>query len=225
MRLLLAEDERELSSALAAILRHSNYSVDAVYDGADALDYGLNGGYDGIILDIMMPKRDGLSVLRELRAQGVGTPVLLLTAKSQVEDRIQGLDTGADDYLVKPFAMGELLARIRAMTRRKGEFSPNTLTYGGLTLDRESFELCCGSKTCRLGNREFQIMELLLSSPRRLFSTEFLLEKIWGWDGEAEVNVVWVYISNLRKKLASLDSPVEIRAARGLGYTLEVRND
>lgn len=225
MRLLLAEDERELSSALAAILKHSNYSVDAVYDGADALDYGLAGGYDGIILDIMMPKRDGLSVLRELRAQGVGTPVLLLTARGQVEDRIQGLDTGADDYLVKPFAMGELLARIRAMTRRKGEFSPNTLAYGGLTLDRECFELSCGSSACRLGNREFQIMELLMTSPRRLFSTEFLLEKIWGWDGEAEVNVVWVYISNLRKKLAALDSPVEIRAARGLGYTLEVRSD
>lgn len=221
MRLLLAEDEKELSKALCAVLKHNNYSVDPVYNGQDALDYGLCENYDGIILDIMMPKMDGLTVLKKLREQGVSTPVIILTAKAEIEDRIAGLDTGADDYLTKPFAMGELLARIRALTRRKSEFSPNLLSFSNLSLNRESFELSVGENSIRLGNKEFQMMEMLLSNPGRLISTEQFMERIWGYETEAEINVVWVYISYLRKKLTTLGAKLEIKAVRGLGYTLE----
>ena len=221
MRLLLAEDEKELSKALCAILKHNNYSVDAVFNGQDALDYGLCENYDGIILDIMMPKMNGLDVLKELRAQGISTPVLMLTAKAEVDDRILGLDLGADDYLTKPFSMGELLARIRAVTRRKSEFSPNLLTSGNMSLNRETFELSSESTTIRLGNKEFQMMEMLMSNPGRLISTEQFMERIWGYETEAEINVVWVYISYLRKKLSNLNANVEIKAVRGVGYTLE----
>lgn len=221
MRILLAEDERELSNALAAILKHNHYSVDAVYDGADALDYGFSENYDGIILDIMMPKRNGLEVLSQLRKKHIATPVLLLTAKAEVEDRIAGLDTGADDYLTKPFAMGELLARLRAVTRRRADFAPNLLEYGNIRLNCETFELCGPRDSLRLGSKEFQILEMLLASPNRSFSAEQLLERIWGYDTESETNVVWVYISCLRKKLASLGAAVGIRAVRGLGYSLE----
>lgn len=221
MRLLLAEDEKELSKALCTVLKHNNYSVDPVYNGQDALDYGLCENYDGIILDIMMPKMNGLDVLKKLRENGISTPVIILTAKSEIEDRITGLDTGADDYLTKPFAMGELLARIRALTRRKSEFSPNLLSYGNIALNRETFELSVGENSVRLGNKEFQMIEMLLSNPGRLISTEQFMERIWGYETEAEINVVWVYISYLRKKLASLGSCVEIKAVRGVGYTLE----
>ncbi len=221
MRLLIAEDERELANALAAILRHSHYSVDAVYDGEDALDYALTQNYDGLILDIMMPKRDGLSVLAELRRQGVDTPVLLLTAKSEIDDRIAGLDTGADDYLTKPFAMGELLARIRAMTRRKAAFTPDVLSFGNIRLDRQSFALSGDTASFRLSNKEYQMMEMLMRSPGRVISTEQFMERVWGYDSDAEVNVVWVYISYLRKKLAALNASVAIKATRGLGYSLE----
>lgn len=221
MRLLLAEDEKELSKALCAVLKHNNYSVDPVYNGQDALDYGLCENYDGIILDIMMPKMDGLEVLRKLRENGISTPVIILTAKSEIEDRITGLDTGADDYLTKPFNMGELLARLRALTRRKSEFSPNLLSFGNLSLNRESFELSVGEDSVRLGNKEFQMMEMLMSNPSRLISTEQFMERIWGYETEAEINVVWVYISYLRKKLTSLNASVEIKAVRGVGYTLE----
>ncbi len=221
MRLLLAEDEKDLSRALCAILKHNNYSVDAVYNGQDALDYGLDENYDGIILDLMMPKKNGLEVLRELRSKGISTPVLILTAKSEVEDRILGLDTGADDYLTKPFNMGELLARVRALTRRKSEFSPNIMTFGNISLSRENFELSCAGESLRLGNKEFQMLEMLISNPGRLISTEQFMERIWGYDTDAEINVVWVYISYLRKKLSSLDCNVEIKAVRGVGYTLE----
>ena len=221
VRLLLAEDERELSKALCAVLKHNNYSVDPVYNGQDALDYGLCENYDGIILDIMMPKMDGLEVLRKLRENGVSTPVIFLTAKSEIEDRITGLDTGADDYLTQPFNMGELLARIRALTRRKSEYSPNLLTFGNISLNRETFELSSGENSVRLGNKEFQMMEMLLSNPARLISTEQFMERIWGYETEAEINVVWVYISYLRKKLTSLSASVEIKAVRGVGYTLE----
>ena len=220
MRLLLAEDEKELSKALCAILKHNNYSVDAVYDGQDALDYGLDENYDGIILDLMMPKKNGLEVLEELRKAGVSTPVLILTAKTQLEDKIAGLDKGADDYLTKPFATGELLARIRAMTRRKSEFTPNLMTFGNLSLNRETFELSSPSGTVRLGNKEFQMLELLMDNPGRLISTEQFMERIWGYETEAEINVVWVYISYIRKKLAGLDANVEIKATRGVGYSL-----
>ena len=221
MRLLLAEDEKELSKALCAILKHNNYSVDAVFNGQDALDYGLCENYDGIILDIMMPKKNGLEVLKELREQGISTPVLILTAKAEVDDRILGLDLGADDYLTKPFSMGELLARIRAITRRKSEFSPNLLSSGNLSLNRETFELSVDGNSIRLGNKEFQMIEMLMVNPGRLISTEQFMERIWGYETEAEINVVWVYISYLRKKLSTLNANVEIKAVRGVGYTLE----
>lgn len=221
MRLLLAEDEKDLSKALCAILKHNNYSVDPVYNGEDALDYGLCENYDGIILDLMMPKKNGIEVLKELRESGVSTPVLILTAKAEVDDRIVGLDAGADDYLTKPFAMGELLARIRALTRRKTEFSPNVITLGNLSLNRETFELSTDKGTFRLGNKEFQMIEMLMNNPGRLISTEHFMEKIWGYETEAEINVVWVYISYLRKKLTSLEASLEIKATRGVGYTLE----
>lgn len=221
MRLLLAEDEKELSKALCAILKHNNYSVDAVYNGQDALDYGLAENYDAIILDLMMPKKNGLDVLRELRGAGISTPVIILTAKSEVEDRILGLDTGADDYLTKPFNTGELLARLRALTRRKAEFSPNLLCFGNISLNRESFELSCGDEHLRLGNKEFQMLEMLITNPGRLISTEQFMGRIWGYDSDAEINVVWVYISYLRKKLSSVGANVEIKAVRGVGYTLE----
>lgn len=221
MRLLLAEDEKELSNALVAILKHNNYSVDAVYDGQEAYEYALAENYDGIILDIMMPKMSGLEALVKLREKGVSTPVLLLTAKSEIEDRIKGLDSGADDYLPKPFAMGELLARIRAMTRRRAQFSPGILSYGNISLNRANYELYSDKGSFRLGNKEYQIMEMLMSSPNHLISTEQFMERIWGYDSEAEINVVWVYISYLRKKLAQLGADVEIKATRGVGYMLE----
>ncbi|WP_342758944.1 response regulator transcription factor [Kineothrix sedimenti] len=225
MRILLAEDEKELSNALVAILKHNNYSVDPVYDGADALDYGLSGNYDVIVLDIMMPKMDGIKVLEQLRQQGIHTPVLMLTAKTEVEDRILGLDKGADDYLSKPFAMGELLARIRAMGRRKSEFTPNLIEAGNISLNKENYELSNGQSMLRLGNKEFQMMEMLMVNPKRLISTEQFMERIWGYDAEAEINVVWVYISYLRKKLASLNANVKIKAVRSVGYTLEESDD
>jgi Response regulators consisting of a CheY-like receiver domain and a winged-helix DNA-binding domain len=225
MKLLLAEDERELSAALCAILRHNNYSVDAVYNGNDALDYALTGDYDGLILDIMMPNRDGISVLSELRRSGKAVPVLILTAKSEVSDRIAGLDAGADDYLSKPFDTGELLARVRAMTRRRTGFSPNELVYGNVKLNRETFELSViGGGSCRLGNKEFQMFEMLMTSPQRIISTEQFMEHIWGYDSESEIGVVWVYISFLRKKLASQGADVEIKASRGVGYSLEIKS-
>lgn len=221
MRILLAEDERELSKALCAVLKHNNYSADAVYNGQDALDYGLCENYDAIILDLMMPKMNGLDVLKRLREQGVDTPVIILTAKSELEDKITGLDAGADDYLTKPFAMGELLARLRALTRRKSEFSPNLISFGNVSLNRETFELYTDKESVRLGNKEFQMMEMLLSNAGRLISTEQFMEHIWGYETEAEINVVWVYISYLRKKLTTLEANIEIKAVRGVGYTLE----
>ncbi|WP_035765466.1 response regulator transcription factor [Butyrivibrio sp. NC2002] len=220
MKLLLAEDEKELSNALVAILKHSGYTVDAVYDGQDALDYILSSDYDGIILDIMMPHLEGTEVLKRIRDKGVQTPVLFLTAKSEIEDRIAGLDLGADDYLTKPFDMGELLARIRAMTRRKADFSPNNLSCGNLELDRSEYMLKTeGHEGIRLANREFQMMEMLMTTPGHIISVDSFMDRIWS-DGEADVNVVWVYISNLRKKLTSLDANVEIKASRGLGYSI-----
>lgn len=221
MRLLLAEDELALSRALAAILERSNYSVDAVYDGQAALDYLENGDYDGIILDIMMPKLDGISVLKEIRKKGNSTPVLLLTAKAEVDDKVSGLDAGANDYLAKPFHSRELLARIRAMTRpRTGQVS-SVLRMGNVSLDRSTYELSTPYGSFRLAGREFQMMELLLSNPRMVISTERFMEKIWGYDSEAELNVVWVYISYLRKKLTALKADILIKATRNVGYSLE----
>lgn len=221
MRVLLAEDEKEMSNALVAILKHNNYSVDAVYDGADALDYGLSENYDVIILDIMMPKMNGIEVLEKLREKGIHTPILMLTAKTQIEDRIIGLDKGADDYLSKPFAMGELLARVRAMSRRKSEFTPNLIKVGNISLNKENYELSNEGSSLRLGNKEFQMLEMLMTNPKRLISTEQFMERIWGYDAEAEINVVWVYISYLRRKLESLGANIKIKAVRGAGYSLE----
>ena len=224
MRLLLAEDERELSNALVAILKHNHYSVDAVYNGREALEYLTSQNYDGVILDIMMPETDGITVLKTIRGRGSTVPVIMLTAKSEIDDRVLGLDSGANDYLTKPFDLDELLARIRAMTRGAGA-GDSCLSFGGLTLNRATYELTSPSGCFRLANKEFQMMELLLSNPRHVISTERFMEKVWGYDSEAEINVVWVYISYLRKKLAALNSGVQIRASRNVGYSLEERHD
>jgi DNA-binding response OmpR family regulator len=222
MKLLYAEDERSLAEAVVDVLEYHKYKVDVVYDGRDALDYAENDRYDGIILDVMMPRKSGLEVLQALRAKGDRTPILLLTAKAEVEDRIQGLDLGADDYLPKPFAMGELLARIRAMLRRREEFTPDLLTMGNLSLDRQSYQLCVGENRILLPKLEFQMMELFLLNRGIYLSTEDILVKVWGYDTDAEIGIVWVYISYLRKKLASLGANVSLKAKRGIGYTLEL---
>jgi DNA-binding response OmpR family regulator len=221
VRILLAEDEKEMSNALTAILKHNNYSVDAVYNGVDALDYGMTGNYELLILDVMMPGLNGIEVVTKLRKNNINSPVLILTAKSQIEDRIVGLDAGADDYLCKPFAMGELLARVRAMSRRKSEYTPNIISLGNISLNKESYELYSGNNALRLGNKEFQMMELLMTNPKCIISTEQFMERIWGYDAEAEINVVWVYISYLRRKLEALGADIKIKAIRGVGYSLE----
>lgn len=221
MRLLLAEDEKALSKALTAILERNNYAVDAVYDGQAALEYLEADNYDGVILDIMMPKVDGITVLKEIRKKGNLIPVLLLTAKSEVDDKVEGLDAGANDYLAKPFHSKELLARIRAMTRIRTGQSSSTLQLGNVVLNRATFELSTSKGSFRLANKEFQMMELLMSNPDTLISSERFMEKIWGYDSEAEINVVWVYISYLRKKLAALHANIQIKVTRSLGYSLE----
>ena len=221
MRLLLAEDEVELAKALGVILRHNNYSVDTVHNGEDALCYLENGDYDGAILDIMMPKLDGLSVLRRVRAAGNGIPVLILTAKSEIDDRVEGLDAGADDYLTKPFAMKELLARVRALLRRRTESADVKLTFADITLEISTSMLSCGANELRLTNKEFQMLEMLIEADGGIISVEKFMDKIWGYDSETEQNVVWVYVSYLRRKLESLGSSVRIAAHRNLGYSLE----
>ena len=221
MRLLLAEDEQALSKALTTILERNNYSVDAAYDGKGTLEYLEADNYDGVILDIMMPKIDGITVLQEIRKKGNLIPVLLLTAKSEVDDKVVGLDAGANDYLTKPFNSRELLARIRAMTRTQTVQGNSQLKVGNITLDRATYELSSPSGSYRLANKEFQMMEMLMSNPKNLISSERFMEKIWGYDSEAEINVVWVYISYLRKKLAALHANIQIKAMRNAGYTLE----
>lgn len=221
MRILLAEDEMALSKALVTILERNNYSVDPVYDGQAALAYAECGNYDGMVLDIMMPKMDGITVLTKLRNQGNRVPILLLTARSEIDDKVQGLDAGANDYLTKPFHVQELLARIRAMTRLQHAQTNTRLQVGSVTLDRATFELSTPTGSFRLANKEFQMLELLMSNPRSLISTERFMEKIWGYDSQAEVNVVWVYISYLRKKLSALQANVQIKATRNAGYSLE----
>ncbi len=222
MRLLLAEDEEALSKAMVTILKHNNYAVDAVYDGQQALDYLECGIYDGLILDLMMPKVDGITVLKTIRRKGNKIPVLILTAKSEVDDKVFGLDCGADDYLTKPFVTKELLARIRAMTRRQSDLQDNALVYGDLRLDRTSFELISQKGKLLLTAKEFQIMEMFMMNPKCILSAEQLMDRVWGLESETEISVVWTYISYLRKKLKTLDSSVTIRAVRNVGYTLEV---
>ena len=221
MRLLLAEDELALSRAITAILKKNNYEVDAVYDGEEALDWLATNNYDGVILDIMMPKLDGISVLKRVRAGGNTVPILILTAKSEVDDKVIGLDAGANDYLTKPFAAKELLARIRAMTRTQSAQNSSEMRMGNICLNRATFELSSPTDSFRLANKEFQMMELLLANPRRLISTELFMERIWGQDSDTEINIVWVYISYLRKKLAALGANIQIKATRNAGYTLE----
>lgn len=220
MKLLFAEDERSLSRAITHILEKNCYSVDAVYDGQAALEYLENGDYDGVILDIMMPKVDGITVLRELRSKGNHVPVLMLTAKAEIDDKVLGLDTGANDYLTKPFDTKELLARIRAMTRGNQAVDA-TLNYGNITLNRTNFEISSPTGSFRLANKEYQMMELLMANAGQLISSDQFLEKIWGLDSNVESSVVWVYISYLRKKLSALNANVSIRAVRNAGYVLE----
>lgn len=220
MRLLLAEDETSLARAIVKILEKNNYTAEAVHNGEDALSYLETGEYDAAILDIMMPQMDGIEVLKRLRAKGNMIPILMLTAKAEIDDKVKGLDCGANDYLTKPFDAKELLARIRAMTRGQS-VADSKLTYGNIVLDRATFELSSPTGSFRLANKEFQMMEILLSNPQHLVSTERLMERIWGYDTEAEINVVWVYISYLRKKLGVLHADIQIKATRNAGYSLE----
>ncbi|MDE6501706.1 MAG: response regulator transcription factor [Ruminococcus sp.] len=222
MKLLIVEDEMQLADALTEILRRNMYTVDTVYDGIDGLDNALTGIYDGIILDIMLPRMNGIEILRNIRKEKIQTPVLLLTARSEVEDKIKGLDCGADDYLTKPFVTGELLARIRAMTRRKGEIlDDNKLEYNGLELNKNMCAIVYGRNDVKLSLKEYHIMEMLISNPHQILPKERIIEKIWGYESDVEYNNIEVYISFLRKKIAVLSAPVQIKTARGIGYSLE----
>lgn len=223
MRLLIAEDELDLAEVLTVFFEKNHFAVDTVHNGADAYDYALSGAYDAIILDVMMPKMNGIEVLQRLRAEHCATPIMMLTAKGETDDRITGFNAGADDYLPKPFDPDELISRVRAMLRRSEAYRPTLLTCGDLTLDPGTGQLTCGAQSLRLSGREFQIMELFMRSPQQLFSAERIMEKVWGWDNEAEINVVWVNISNLRKKLKAIGSHTALVANRGLGYLLEVQ--
>ncbi len=222
MRLLFAEDEKALSRAVCEILKKSSYAVDPVYDGEEALDYLEAGEYDGAILDVMMPKMDGIQVLKAIRAKGNTIPVLMLTAKSEVDDKVLGLDSGANDYLTKPFAAKELLARIRAMTRQQAAQTDSVLRAGNLSLNQATLVLAGPEGSVKLGSKEFQLMELLMANAGRLIPTERIMEKVWGYDSDTDISVVWVYISYLRKKLTALGADAAIKATRNVGYSLEV---
>lgn len=220
MRLLVIEDETALADALCEILKQNSYMVDAVYNGLDGLDYARSDVYDIILLDIMLPGMDGITVLKTLRKEQIFTPVILLTAKSELNDIITGLDAGSDDYLAKPFSTGELLARIRALTRRGSSYIGEIITYADISLNKGTMELCCGSHSIKLGAKEFQIIEIFLSNPKQVIPKNLLIEKVWGIDTDAEYNNVEVYISFLRQKLHSLDTKVQIRTSRGVGYQI-----
>ncbi len=222
MRLLIAEDDTKLLKSLKHIFESNKYVVDAVSNGIDAYDYALTGEYDGIVLDIMMPGMDGIEVLRRVRGQGVSTPVLFLTARTEIYQRVEGLDAGADDYLPKPFSTQELLARVRAMLRRKDNYSPEVVRVGALTLNCSTFELSYAGQVCSLSSREYQIIEMLMQRPSFIVTSDDFMTHVWGWDSDVDVSVIWVHISNIRKKLASMSAPVEIRFIRGAGYKLEV---
>ncbi len=221
MKILVVEDEVALAEALSEILKRNKYNVDTVYDGEDGREYGLTDIYDCIILDIMLPKMNGIDVLKTLRKRHISTPVLLLTAKSDVEDKIKGLDSGADDYLTKPFISGELLARVRSLTRRKGEVVTDEFTFGDIALNKSTFSLSREGQFLKLSLKEYQIMELLIANPKQLIPKERFIEKIWGYESDVEYNNVEVYISFLRKKLSAIGSSVTIKTARGIGYFLE----
>ena len=225
MRLLIAEDELDLAEALTVFFQKNHFSVDAVNDGADAYEYASSGEYDAIILDVMMPKMNGIDVLRRLRAEGIKTPVMMLTAKGMKDDRITGFNAGADDYLPKPFEPDELICRVRAMLRRSDNYRPSALEFGDVTLDPSTGLLACSGRSVRLSGREYQVMELFMRSPNIVFSADKIMERVWGWDSDAEINVIWMHILNLRKKLRSIGSKITIRAVRGLGYALEESDD
>ena len=225
MRILIVEDEIALSNVLSEILKKNNYAVDAVYDGADGLDYAVSGLYDAILLDIMLPKMNGLEMLQALRSQGHSTPVLLLTAKSEIEDKVKGLDCGADDYITKPFATDELLARVRSVLRRKDVFISSEQSFRDLTIDKNTLKIATKKDEIKMSLKEYQILEMLIINPNQIISKEQFVEKIWGYDFDGEYNSVEVYISFVRKKLTAIGSKVKIKAHRGVGYSLEVRND
>ncbi|AIZ35986.1 MULTISPECIES: response regulator transcription factor [Parvimonas] len=224
MRILICEDEIDLADGLCTILKGNKYSVDVVYDGEEALTYLEAENYDAVVLDIMMPKVDGITVLKTIRENGNSIPVIMLTAKSELEDKVIGLDCGADDYLTKPFEVKELLARLRAITRRKETVTDNVLTFGNITLNRTNFELSSEKGSYKLTNKEFQMLEMLMSTPSNIISADTFMDKIWGYDTDSDISVVWVYISYLRKKLAKLDADVEIKVTRNVGYSLETIN-
>lgn len=221
MRILLAEDDPKLLKSLIHIFKANKFSVDGVTNGTDALAYAQLGEYDGLVLDIMMPGLDGIEVLKRLRREGVTAPALFLTARTEVSQRVEGLDAGADDYLAKPFSTAELLARVRAMLRRKDNFVPDLLTYRSLVLNRSTYEFSCGDRTQALSGKEFQIAEMLLQQPHCIVPAGQFMTHIWGWDADVDTSVVWVHISNLRKKIDAIGAPVEIRFVRNAGYTLE----
>ena len=225
MKLLIAEDDPKLLKSLIHILETNKFSVDGVNNGDDALSYGLTGEYDGLILDIMMPGMDGLKVLQSLRASNITTPALFLTARTEVSDRVEGLDAGADDYLPKPFSTVELLARIRAMLRRKDTYLPDLLTVGSVTLNRSTYQLGFGNELQSLSGKEFQILEMLMQQPGVIISSERFITHLWGWDTSVDISVIWVHISNLRKKISAINAPMEIRFIRNACYVLEVKND
>jgi two-component system, OmpR family, response regulator ArlR len=223
MRILIVEDEIHLAEALAQILRKNNYTVDTANDGDSGLDNALTDIYDLIILDIMLPKVDGITILRNIRQEGLSTPIILLTAKGEISDKVAGLDSGADDYLAKPFSTEELLARIRAMSRRKGEvLQDNTLKFGDIQLNPATLKLSKDNKEIKLILKESELLEFLISRKNMTTSKEMIIEKIWGFDSEVEHNHVEVYISFLRKKLSFLTSEVKINTVRGVGYVLEL---
>ena len=221
MRILFADDDRQLCRAAQTLLEHEGYTVETVYNGADALELAETGEFDGIILDWMMPEMSGIAVLEELRRDGITTPCLMLTARTEVEDRVAGLDSGADDYLSKPFNTSELLARLRAIIRRHEVYAPELVSFGDLTLDKGTMELRCREAAVRLGNKAFRLMEMFMENPRRVFTVDQLITRVWGWDNETEMNLLWVTMSQLRKKLSELETSAEIKAVRGVGYSLE----
>ena len=225
MRLLVAEDDARLLKSLLHVFKSNRFLADGVDNGADALDYALSGEYDAIVMDVMMPAKDGLAVLRELRENKVNTPVLLLTARTQIEQRIEGLDAGADDYLPKPFAMAELLARVRAIIRRKDNYTPDRLSFGQGVLDGAGQTLCGPQQKAALSAREFQIMEMLMRNQNVIITPEQLITHIWGWESDVDVSVVWVHVSNLRKKIEKAGAGLQIRFVRNAGYVLEESYD
>lgn len=224
MRILIVEDEKALSRVLVKIFEKNYYSVDAVYNGQEALDYIATGNYDIVLMDVMMSVMDGITALKKIRADGNQIPVLLLTAKSEADDKVMGLDSGANYYITKPFDTKELLAAVRAITRKE-EQTDNRLHFGNITLDTSTYELASDTDSVKLTNKEFQMMEMFMSNPKILVSADTLMERIWGYDSDSEINVVWAYISYLRKKLKNLNANFTIKSSRNSGYSLELTDD